>query len=83
MAVHHYMVEFEDEQGKVQFANETEITSLTSAKAQASALSRDVPHGAYVVAFSNSVPGANGGFVAIGHISFFDGKQSETDGIVL
>lgn len=82
MAVHHYMVDYLDEAGDVQFANPVELTSLTKAKALASKVSQTCNTGAYVVAYADdhAEPPT---FTAVGHISFFDGKQSETDGIVL
>jgi hypothetical protein len=80
MRVHHYMVEYEDEAGGIHFANDAEMTSLTAAKALASRQSKKFSDGAYVVAFHED---ADGRYSAIGHISFFDGKQSETDGIVI
>jgi hypothetical protein len=88
MTVHHYMVDHLDDAGNVVFANDREITSLTAAKSLASKVSKQIDTGAYVVAFSKqlTVVGQDGNvdtFVACGHISFFDGKQSETDGIVL
>lgn len=80
--IHHYMVEYENEDGKVVFANDTEIVSLTAAKSLASKISGTTDfYGAYVVAFAQR--GSAEPFVAIGHISFFDGKQSETDGVVI
>lgn len=85
MSIHHYMVEYEDDQGVVQFANDTEITSLTAAKSLASSVSKDAPYGAYVVAFGHQQPihMKSDAYVAIGHISFFNGKQSDTDGTVI
>jgi hypothetical protein len=65
----------------VKFANDTPITSLTKAKALASRQSKAVDTGAYVVAFA-AVDGGKS-FVAVGHIAFYDGKQSATDGQVV
>ena len=82
MLIDHYMVDFCDEDGEVQFANDQPLHSLTKAKSLAAAKSFDIDTGAYVVAFTKE--GADlGTTVACGHISFFDGKQSETDGVVL
>lgn len=83
--VDHYMVEHLDSFGEVQFANDNDLTSLTLAKALARRVSKSDTDGAYVVAFAVD-PDSNSDrptFVAVGHISFFDGRQSETDGVVL
>lgn len=77
--IDHYMVDFLDNAGNVKFANDTHIHSLTVAKAMASKTSKLHDTGAYVVAYVVD----DGGFRAVGHISFFDGKQSETDGEVI
>jgi hypothetical protein len=80
--VDHYMVEYLDEAMGVAFANDRELSSLTGAKALAAKTSKTWDTGAYVVAFTKE--GADlGQFVACGHISFFDGRQCETDGVVL
>jgi methionine-rich copper-binding protein CopC len=81
MAITHYMVDHLDEAGNVVFANKIEISSLTAAKSLAAKTSKQVDTGVYVVAFTNGP--SDDGFVACGHISFFDGKQSDTDGIVI
>lgn len=82
--VHHYMVDYLDEHMNVVFANDREITSLTAAKSLASKTSKKVDTGAYVVAYATSGSSVDAtGFVAIGHISFYEGRQSETDGVVI
>ena len=84
--IDHYMVEFENDVGNVTFANATHITDLTAAKSLASKTSRKQDGGAYVVAYTADLGGdgfATGQYTAVGHISFFDGKQSETDGVVI
>lgn len=78
--VHHYMVDYLNDAGNVSFANDTHITDLTKAKSLASKTSKQVDTGAYVVAFADN---GDGTFHGIGHISFFDGKQSDTDGTVI
>lgn len=82
MAIDHYMVDYADDNGDVQFANDTPLTSLTKAKALASKTSLQYDTGAYVVAYTK-VGADLGTFRACGHISFFDGRQSDTDGVVL
>lgn len=77
--IDHYMVDYLDDADQVAFANETHIASLTVAKALASKTSKQHDTGAYVVAYVVD----DGGFRAVGHISFFDGRQSETDGEVI
>jgi hypothetical protein len=78
----HYMVDYADANGDVQFANAAPIQSLSAAKALASKTSKTYDTGAYVVAYTNK--GTTYGRVRpCGHISFFDGTQSETDGIVI
>lgn len=80
--IDHYMVDYVDNDGKVAFANDSHIHSLTKAKALASKFSRSHDTGAYVVAFTSE--GADAGrFVACGHISFFDGRPGDTDGQVI
>ena len=82
MQIDHYMVDHLDEAGSVVFANDVPLTSLTAAKALASKTSKKIDTGAYVVAFTKE--GADAGtYAACGHISFFDGRQCETDGTVL
>ena len=79
--IDHYMVDYLNEAGNVAFANDTHITDLTKAKSLAAKTSRTVADGAYVVAYVAAEDGGN--YVAVGHISFFDGYPSETDGRVL
>lgn len=80
--IDHYMVDFLGEGDKVEFANDTPITNLTKAKSLAAKESRQNSNGAYVVAYT--AEGADQGkFIAVGHISFYEGRQSETDGQVL
>jgi hypothetical protein len=81
MKIDHYMVDYLNDAGNVSFANDTHITDLTKAKSLAAKTSKTVADGAYVVAYV--APSDRGNFVAVGHISFFDGKQSDTDGTVI
>jgi hypothetical protein len=81
MMIDHYMVDFINDAGNVAFANDTPIDDLTAAKSLASKTSKQVDTGAYVVAFTENSGGKT--YTAVGHISFFDGKQSETDGVVI
>jgi hypothetical protein len=88
MTVHHYMVDHLDDAGNVVFANDREITSLTAAKSLAAKVSKTVDTGAYVVAFAVDYTRVEETanvttYRACGHISFFDGKQSDTDGTVI
>lgn len=78
MSIDHYMVEYETD--RVRFANNTPLHSLTQAKSLASKTSRAFEFGAYVVAYTATDLGT---FRACGHISFYDGRQCETDGVVL
>lgn len=82
MSIDHYMVDYADDNGDVKFANDTPLTSLTEAKSLASKTSRYLAFGAYVVAYTK-VGADLGTFRACGHISFYDGRQCETDGVVL
>lgn len=80
------MVEYLNEAGNVAFANDTHLTDLTKAKSLAAKTSKRIADGAYMVAYTADLGGdgfATGQYTAVGHISFFDGKQSETDGCVL
>jgi hypothetical protein len=86
--VHHYMVDHLDAAGDVVFANDREIVSLTAAKSLAAKTSKTIDTGAYVVAFEVDYAASGIGddavaYRACGHISFFDGKQSDTDGTVI
>lgn len=75
--VDHYMVDFEDEKGAVQFASDVPLTSLPAAKALARKVSKK-HSSAYVVAYV-----ARGGqFEAVGHVSFFLGRQGGVEGLV-
>ena len=79
--IDHYMVEHLDAGGDVVFDNATELSGLTEALTLAAKVSKTVDTGAYVVAFeAGDKPGT---FTACGHISFFDGKRGDTDGVVL
>lgn len=82
ICIDHYSVDFMDSDGVVREANDEPLESLTAAKALASKVSRQQDTGAYVVAHS-LIEGRDGKFAAVGHISFFDGKQDATDGIVI
>ena len=79
--IDHYMVDYLDDTDTVRFANDTHLYSLSAAKALASKTSKQHADGAYVVAYVEAGGGSH--YDAVGHISFFDGRQSETDGIVL
>lgn len=82
MSIDHYMVDYANEAGDVLFANDTPLRSLSAAKALASKTSLKNAYGAYVVAYT--AEGADfGTFKACGHISFYDGRQCDTDGVVL
>lgn len=80
MQIDHYMVDYANDTGDVLFANDTPLMSLTQAKVLAVKTSLKNAYGAYVVAYAKADLGT---FRACGHISFYDGRQSETDGVVL
>ena len=77
--VHHYMVDFEDAAGSVQFANDAYLFDLAAAKKLAAKTSKTTPHqSAYVVAFADKHDGT---FDALGHVGYFDGRVSDTAGV--
>lgn len=81
MTVHHYMVDYEDAAGAVQFANDTLIYSLSDAKTLAKTKSLATENGsAYAVAFSDN---GDGTFTATGHVGYYLGHVSDEDGAVL
>lgn len=80
MAVHHYMVDYEDGAGNVRFANDTELFDLRAASALAKAESRK--HGRAAVVAYDPDPKV-GTFVAVGHVMFSDGQQSDVDGVLV
>jgi len=76
------MVDYEDADGKVQFASATYLYGLAEAKALARTVSKK--HGsAAVVAYEQDgfVLGAST-FLPVGHVMFSGGKQSDIDGVV-
>ncbi len=78
--VHHYMVDYEDAAGAVQFANDTPLYSLSDAKTLAKNTSLAKNGSAYAVAFADN---GDGTFTATGHVGYYLGHVSDEDGAVL
>lgn len=79
MAVDHYMVDYEDENGVVQFAGD-ELRDLTKAMALASETSKKHRY-ASVVAFELSAT-KPGTFEGVGAVMFAGGFRYDSDGRV-
>lgn len=79
MRVHHYMVEFNDKNDRVQFANDRDLATLAEATTLARKTSKKHDE-AYEVAF---VPAMQPGtYTAVGHVAFYNGHRGATEGRV-
>lgn len=77
MAVHHYMVEYSDENDKVQFANQTEMFSRPAAMSMALEFSK-AKGSAYAVAYAETdKPGV---YAAVGHVAYYNGEPDRPEG---
>lgn len=77
MTVHHYMVDFEDEDGVVRFANNAFLHSLDEAMKLARRTSLETESAA-VVAFEDV---GDGTFKGVGHVCYYRGQVSDVDGV--